>query len=77
MTDARFWKHIEVVIWILIVSFWMVGLLGICDGIRSVLRGGYADNIVLGLMVACLFPLPLLGFYYWRRSIDKEKMNNG
>ena len=50
--------------------FFVIGVLGICDGVRSLVTGGYADNIVLGAMIASLFPLACLCLYWLARELE-------
>ena len=53
--------------------FFSIGVLGMVDGIRSVLAGGYADNIVLGAIIAFCFPLPYLGYYWFIKEIEQNR----
>ena len=65
-------KHIKVIAIFSSVAFGAVGILGISDGVISLLGGGYADNIVIGAM-AFLFPLPLWGLYFFLKDLERER----
>lgn len=53
--------------------FFVIGMVGIVDGVRSVITGGYADNIVLGAIIAFGFPIPCLGMYIFIRQMEANK----
>ena len=55
------WKVVRYCLWGFSAVFFAVGVFAIVDGIISVCNNGYADNILLGLMVAICFPGMLLG----------------
>lgn len=63
LTEAGLNKFLRC--WLLAMAgvFLIIGVLGICDGICSVLKGGYADNIVLGSIIATTFPLVCISGY--------------
>ena len=51
------------------VVFFTIGIFGVCGGVNSVLKGGYADNIVLGGIIATLFPLVCISGYLFFREL--------
>lgn len=67
-------KTMKVMMLIFAGVFFAIGVLGMVDGIRSVFAGGYADNIVLGAVIAFCFPLPCLGCYWFLKEIGKRKL---
>lgn len=58
---------------ILMGVFVAIGVAGVCDGVRSVVAGGYADNIVLGAMIASLFPLGCWCLYLLTRELENGR----
>ena len=55
------WCTLRYALYFFAVVFFIMGVLGIIDGIISICSGGFADNILLGLMIASGFPVMLLG----------------
>ena len=66
-------KTMKVIMLTFAIIFFIIGVLGIVDGIRSVLAGGYADNIVLGVIIACGFPIPCLAYYIFLKEIENNQ----
>ena len=74
MKNYKGWdKFIKVSMLVMATVFFVIGLFGIADGIRSVIVGGYADNIVLGVIIAFGFPIPCLWLYIFVRQEEERK----
>lgn len=62
------YKFVRIWALVMMVTFLTIGVFGICDGVHSVAAGGYADNIVLGAIIASLFPLACFCLYLAARE---------
>jgi len=68
----RYHKVTKIIAVFFAIIFFALGALGVCDGIRSVVSGGYADNIVFGVIIMCGFPIPCIALYLFLMNEEKE-----
>lgn len=52
--------------------FFVIGALGVVDGVRSLIGGGYADSIVLGAIIMFGCSLPCLFMYAFIKEVEKR-----